>query len=784
MAMTQTIEWAAREKRRSVNAAVGKNFFKTITEPITNSDSASKKKEGVPHASGLIDLILGLPENHILDTAQLRASILKQKRTRRIEIHLATAGAKARQCRVVDYGPGMTQKELTEKFTTYAAAKAKGENTRSLFGRGALDVLLYHENAEILTVSVGILSRCRIFWDANKDPKATVDSLGAATAVTLKKNGLPDSMADGGTEIRFKLKEGTPIPSEDQFVSKLSSFYMLRLISADPNCEVTVHRYRTAGQLTDTLAYDFPIGDILMQRKDTLVLNGTTKLPIGIMVARSHQDLVADSNLERRESGLLFVDENDAVMDLTLLPEWDKSPYLSQIFGVVRVTGLRGVLESYLEDDEPVAVLTETRDGFNLKHEVTKKLFELVEKHVKPIYEREIQRRKKGDGKRSEKLAKKIRTALKALNHFNSEETEDNGSGAKKRTPKGDPIFFSHDTLTLHTGIPRHITLSVDLSKVEKGEIVLFETDNAHLTLNPDAQAVRAREGQTHDHIEVVIQSGTKNTTATITAFTIDKNGQELRATAKVIDVIDPPIPQPPADIAFSAYVYSGQPNRENNAFLLVNMKAFTGMPEIAFSIEKRVGSVYFDDQQTERMKIKVTKDMIVDDVARIPIAFFGTGWGQHAEVIAKAKSAQGHTCYAKTKLRFERIGSDKFSNFHYEDLGRPVLGDVAGDKLYINAGYALHQEIFGPNEDTFNEALETDSVAQVRAAAVLVEAAVYYTATKKYVDGGRKGLSIDSDDPIGSMRKYLEESRMKLEPQIIRALSSPRLAPVSENVA
>lgn len=43
-----------------VNAAVGKNFFKTVTEPLTNSDSILKKQVGVPHAAGLIDELLKL----------------------------------------------------------------------------------------------------------------------------------------------------------------------------------------------------------------------------------------------------------------------------------------------------------------------------------------------------------------------------------------------------------------------------------------------------------------------------------------------------------------------------------------------------------------------------------------------------------------------------------------------------------------------------------------------------------------------------------------------------
>ena len=84
-------------------------------------------------------------------------------------------------------------------------------------------------------------------------------------------------------------------------------------------------------------------------------------------------------------------------------------------------------------------------------------------------------------------------------------------------------------------------------------------------------------------------------------------------------------------------------------------------------------------------------------NVARILVPFRATGWGQNAVLKAKAKLSDGMTAHAKCKLKFERQpGDQKFSNFIYEDLGRPILGDVAGDKLYVNAGYALHRQIFG----------------------------------------------------------------------------------------
>ena len=174
-------------------------------------------------------------------------------------------------------------------------------------------------------------------------------------------------------------------------------------------------------------------------------------------------------------------------------------------------------------------------------------------------------------------------------------------------------------------------------------------------------------------------------------------------------------------------------------------------------------------------MEIKVKPEHRMDgqEVARVPAAFRASGWGQRAVLCAKAKRSDGKLAHAKCKLRFEhQSGDQKFSNFHYEDLGRPVMGDVAGDKLYVNAGYTLHRQIFGDTEDDFNSRLETDVTAQLRAATVLVETTVYYTATTRWRAGGKKGLHIDSEDPIGSLRPYLDESRFKLEPKLVRALA------------
>jgi hypothetical protein len=89
----------------------------------------------------------------------------------------------------------------------------------------------------------------------------------------------------------------------------------------------------------------------------------------------------------------------------------------------------------------------------------------------------------------------------------------------------------------------------------------------------------------------------------------------------------------------------------------------------------------------------------------------------------------------------------------------------------YVNSGYALHRQIFGNDETEFNRRLESDPAAQQRAAMVLVETAVFHTATTKHQAGGKKGLHINPDDPIGNLRPYLDESKMRLEPKVYKAL-------------
>src|SRR4029078_6235402 len=100
---------------------------------------------------------------------------------------------------------------------------------------------------------------------------------------------------------------------------------------------------------------------------------GAGSLKVEFLVARSDSERgLRELGLDRdcRENGMLIVDELDAVYDLTFAdPDYEKADFLSRIYGIVRVNGLRQVLESYLDAEAPTSPLRPDRDGFNRDNE-------------------------------------------------------------------------------------------------------------------------------------------------------------------------------------------------------------------------------------------------------------------------------------------------------------------------------------------------------------------------------------------------------------------------------
>ena len=145
------IELAGREWARQFYTAVVKSFAKTVTEPVTNSDTSYKRKLAISHASGLVEKALLVPKGQQFDLSIIKEELKNKSLKRTIEIHLYTAKGhnhQPRTCEIVDCAEGMTPEELKAAFKEFASDKSdvsKGKPGRSLFGRGVSDVLLGHK---------------------------------------------------------------------------------------------------------------------------------------------------------------------------------------------------------------------------------------------------------------------------------------------------------------------------------------------------------------------------------------------------------------------------------------------------------------------------------------------------------------------------------------------------------------------------------------------------------------------------------------------------------------
>jgi hypothetical protein len=449
------IEPAAREWRRQF-ANVVRSFAKTVTEAVTNSDTSYKRKFDLANSSGLIEEMLACPKGTRLDSAALRARLPELAR-REIQIHLFTAsghGRPRRSCDIVDFAEGMSASEVEAAFRFFAADKSavsKGRPGRSLFGRGVSDVLLGHKEGELWSQKDGVLTHAKFAFDA-KAGKPRV--IGTSYAKRSKKQ-LADAhlkVGQNGTCIRFLLSDDCTIPDEGTLIPLLSRFYMLRLINSDPNVTVRVFRYRAGGKVyEDGLDYDFPIGDVVGKFSYELTVPlELTKVPFpaiaidGIVYrADVEAPLKGREARDARENGLLIVDEEDAVLDLTFLPDFDGAPYLNKIFGIVRLSGIRRVLEHYLNVGKE-SPLTTTRDGFEPRHEFTQYLFGQLKKHVEPIYRKEEERQRKSDTQElSAGAAQRLNDAMRQLNKYLSEllgaGEDGDGDGSE---PKDVPIQF------------------------------------------------------------------------------------------------------------------------------------------------------------------------------------------------------------------------------------------------------------------------------------------------------------------------------------------------------
>lgn len=780
---------AAREWARQFYTAVVKSFAKTVTEPITNSDTSYKRKHKLPDAAGLVEKALAFKKGTKFDLAQSKKDFAEKAPERRIEIHLYTAkghGRPARTCEIVDLAEGLDVDELKAAFETLAADKSsvsKGRPGRSLFGRGVTDVVLGHNAGVFFSYKDGILNKLEFTFDRKKDsePVGKITHLGKPSATVLKDIHLVEG--ENGSCVRFTLHEDCHIPDEGTIVPSLTQFYMLRLINADPNVKVHLIQYR-AGKRTvkDTLDCDFPIGDVVETFSFSIskpVLEAELPpLRVDGIVCRADVKggLPGKEAREQRANGLLLVDDKDAVLDLTLLPQFEGAPYLANIFGIVRISNLRDVLSWFLNEgkDSP---LTTTRDGFEIKHEFSKLLFKELARYLEPIYKREEERFNKSLASDiSQEARQRLNDAIKELNRFLKELI---GESEGTEPPDTPPIAtkslqFIPASTKLTIGRPRIVRVYLRKDVANRNGNIVYESSNSKIELAPLSHRISdGKEDRDYLIYQLSLKCDALHESGKITVLA-DGSKEILEANLDVIDVIAESNVVAPEEMEFRPKESKGQPHRTNNIVLYVNSSTIPVGRKIKLTVEKSTGQIGLLEEGKEIVDgISVTfqREHIISgtNVGRILIPWRGTGWGQAARILAETKKPDGSLAHAVAKIVVEQPDDSGgfIKDVKYQELRSEKCSDLVDGIIYINSHHYLNSVVFGA-EHEYAGRIDRDRTAQYRLATLVVEQSVFRLAEEDYT---RNKLPIINRAPVTSIREYVDQKTHKIAPQIIRVL-------------
>jgi hypothetical protein len=769
----KSLKLAGRKwKRQFEEAAVAQSFAKTITEPVTNSyDSYKRLAPSAARSTGLVSRVLAIRKGEHVAHEDIVAELPIQT-SKTISIRLGRSRAsdlERKECQIVDFAEGMSAEEIDEKFEHYGSEKSgagSGKGVRGLFGQGLCDVLFSHSPGTIRSIKDGTASECHFSWSSSDAPEYEVRNLGAATKKLRKDWGIPEN----GTVVSFQLTDRCRVPQQDEMaVARLANFYMLRLINADPSTRVVLEQVRRDKNSEQELRFAFPRGQILEHIETVIGYESYAPIRVEGVVIRADTNLPTREAGDERMNGLLIVDEADTVYDQTLFSKYDANGFLDQLYGIIRLTGVRSIIRDELNAGN--AVITESRDGFDTSKGLYKALETGLMPFLEPIYKKEIERKSASDGSLSEASEKRVKKALRKLNEFFEEITKEPGTAGSVGDGVSipEPIRFETDRIQLRLAQPRRLRLLGNPQVVKEGAAVLFDSDQAGIRVEPSSASWQRVAGKDHLlSVQVSVVSNTLGLQGNIIAVSQDRDDKSLEASLSVLETLPPAFVDPPVTgLEFSPQQATAAPSKRGTVSLLVDPSKIPIGSEILVSIQggsplKLVAEPSGDDVTQVALVVRNADMLPGVRVARIGIVFRGYGFGQRAKL--RAVCFVGKTMFeAEAQLLIQETQTSSggiFKGVAYKELSgtmrmlssefEPLEG-----KIVVNKLHPINRAAFGVTQESFSESISGAQAAQLRLAEVIVDQCLFHTLAVAHQNSQ---ISLPKDDEISAMRRKIEE--------------------------
>src|SRR5262249_30258711 len=151
-----------------------------------------------------------------------------------------------------------------------------------------------------------------------------------------------------------------------------------------------------------------------------------------------------------------------------------------------------------------------------------------------------------------------------------------------------------------------------------------------------------------------------------------------------------------------------GQPNKKHHAVLYANLVEIPLGRRIEVSIVKSQGAISLLDANGKKqgsVTVQLEKSHQIPDstVARIPVPWSGTAWGQFARIMAETKTPAGKVVTAVASLTLDQ--SDEaglIKDIKYRPLGNQKCSDLVDGVIYINSDHTLNRAAFGATQEDY----------------------------------------------------------------------------------
>lgn len=729
------IRVAARYLKRQFEKAVGRSILKVLTELVTNADDSYRR----------LKVALG--------------SIAIDYDRRR------------RQLAVVDQAQGLTDTDMIEAFVTYGAESANrgsGVRTRSLFGKGLRDVLFTQQNGLVQSIKDGQAYVAKFRWRDSKGAEGPVVDIALGPPVTQQLRqawGIPVN----GTRVQFKLRDDVSVPQYEKLARDLANFYMLRRISqnADRRLVLRVHN-RTGGWEENPIRYEHPAlsaSTELAAKNWDLEFEGTVIRVEGVLLAYESEMVQGEGSYEDREGGLLVVDEDDNVLDLSLFG-FDDEPAASRLFGELKLVGAGSLIRERLNASQPEEILTETRDGLDRKHPFYKRLRTDVDAWLKPFVDTERQRLASKTSTLSDETKRRHQRAFDRLNRmYNQLLGESSGPGLGPQGPKphtNQALEFRLPRVTLPIGERRVPQLLINTARVSPGTTIAIAPDDSTTVFTLD------------DFIETPEPDGDEPTVVVQVALEGLRQGEStVRASAgpavAAIDcvVVEQELPDLSAGLAFIPDLMELRDGERSRLTLFADLSAVGRVDEVrVLSSNPRV------EVFPEALKWEPITNFVVR--ARLPI--IGRGKGEEAAVTATVGHAEAMAVVKvlSKKQQQDRRKGGMFKGVKFAAHERRVQAvlDLEG-YVVVNLNDPTNQFHFGKDPVEAQKSIEDQASSQTLLAELVLGECLHRAVAEAY-EKGKLRIRF-AGDPTTDIRNYVAEKRFELGAEVHRLFSGTR---------